>query len=169
MRTHISIRALLVTYTLANGCSIPSLKCYNACDPRWAKTRFVSGTVCSNALPILTNVASALTAFGKTINGQVATPDVLAQYITSNGISIYDWSSNTMSRFGVGFELNVKSLEKVKAAICEGKVVILNGLMLTSVLANGYEDDHFTTINTYGKPATWDFRTFNSATIIWRV
>ena len=166
MRTHIAIIALLVAYTLANGCSVPTLQGYNICDQRWANIQYGPGSLCRISAPILSNVASALAYLGKQINGRLADPGNLSQYLASRGISNYDWSWSAISSLGVQLELNVDSLEKVKSAICQGKVVILKGFMNSNILVKGYDNDGFTVFNTLGKQTRYPASLIR-ADIIW--
>ena len=152
MRIKIVFVLLLASSILASGCKFNGkYPIYDRCDPRWENVANGKDTVCSSGI-LVPVVASALAALGKKINGQVPDPGNLSEYMTKLGPFEHNrfWSWKPIAKLGVKYEKEIL-WDAIKAAICEGKVVILTPYF-TAGFATGYDETSVNYISPDGRP-----------------
>ncbi len=137
--------AAVVCVVTAN-CTIPRRSpLYKQCGQSWSNDRLgTSSTVCKVGC-LMSSVASAMAGLGKTINGKTATPGTLNAYLKANrGYSgnLFNWGA--VAKFGLTYEGQTTSHATIRAAICAGKVVVLNVRQGGHwVLATGYSGSNY--------------------------
>ena len=129
MRVQVLIFALFVSSTIAATCTLNSqIPAYTKCDAQW-NSKLIAGQSFCSAGAKTTIIAATLTYFSRTINGQVATPGVLHDYLsaTSQYSSNQFWFLHELMNREVnlyGPAQNFGTL--VPQAICDQKLVLLN-------------------------------------------
>ena len=118
----------LASSTLAIQCSLPkSCPVYKQCDSRWGGDKLGSDSTICKVGCLMSSVSSAMAGYGKTINGQTATPQTLNSFLKSNGGyqgNLFIWGA--VSRFGLVYEGQPTDKTAIKNAVCAGKIAILN-------------------------------------------
>ena len=126
------------------GCEInrktPNLK---QCNSEWGSQTLLKShhTICEAGSKI-TIIASVLQSVGKTVHGQVATPDVLSEAIKHEAAR--SGVQQALAAYGLNFVGIITDKNEIKNHICANDVVLLvneaNGHL---VLAIGFEKEFF--------------------------
>ena len=152
MKAQFLIFAFIMSGILASGSSINvRIPLYKQCDSRWAGLTLAKTavTVCQGG-SLVCSLSAALAGFGKTLNGQIATPETLLAWLKASNLSTEGYSGFTYDMFKAAARagLQMRSISKdAKTEIYQNKAVFLNVDGKQWMLATSYNDDVFTALD----------------------
>ena len=157
MKVLLLIIASILSGVLTSGCSINvKVPLYNQCDPKWSGLKLPSGSTMCQSGSLVCSLSAALAAFGKTLNGQTATPTNLLPWmkkwdVDALGHLIFTFDTiRSAGRAGLGYSHNPDGINGAKNAICANKAVFIRTKTGEWMLATSYEDNVFKAVNCNG-------------------
>ena len=145
MKVQVLILTFFIASSLQNtGCRInrttPNLK---QCASPWGTQPLLgtTSTICQKG-SMVTILAEVFQSLGKTINGQVVTPEVLSEAIKQDVVRM--GIETTLGGYGFTSQGTVSDTNSIKNHICANNVVMLiNDATGNVVLATGFENETY--------------------------